>query len=514
MACCYRYKIFIRDEERGCQFVSETDFITLGDDTTWCRFHLPMRDAAGNDSPKAGWDGSKIKQFNQAVFDIIDAAIDAGDEADHAADLSGVVFPGDVKFSRYDKERPFPRVGFRGVVFSETANFREAAFSEYADFREAAFSGPADFSEAAFSRIAYFSEAAFSRKAYFSEAAFSGDAYFGEAAFSGDANFREAAFSGFTYFRAAVFSGTAYFRKAAFSGTTNFSEAAFSGNADFGETVFSGIADFSGAAEAPGGGGRRYDLRLTGTPDEDSAWQAEGEAVLPATPSRSTFQRISFSGATFGGAADFNNRRFTDTTSFRGATFERAPKFHNAVLHQDTDFEEANFRDVRSEDAERNYRTLKLAMETVRSRREEALFFALEQRSLRNQTTTPWMGKFVSGLYDWAAEYGLSFARPLWRILQLFPGFLLSYWVLFGYFSKDQGPPLGRGADIFIFGLQQIFRPFEIWSWRYEIAEPLRTLGIDELPLLIKLAATVETLVTYGLLTLFLLALRKRFRML
>ena len=85
---------------------------------------------------------------------------------------------------------------------------------------------------------------------------------------------------------------------------------------------------------------------------------------------------------------------------------------------------------------------------------------------------------------------------------------------MFSFFSKPQVPPWGRGADIFIFGLEQIFRPFEVWSWRYEIAEAFETLGIDELPLLIKAAATVETLVTYGLLTLFLLALRKRFRML
>ena len=297
MACCFRYKLFDWSEESGCQFASETDFITLGDGTTWCRFHLPMRDAAGNASPKAGWDDDKVDDFNQAVFHIIDAAIDAGNEDDHEADLTGVVFPGGVNFGRYGKERPFPSV-----------RFRKAAFSGYASFSEAAFSGDA------------------------------------------------------------------YFRKA----------------------VFSGIADFSGAAETPGIGGRRYDMRLTGTPNEDSAWQVEGEAVLPAKSSCSTFQFISFSGATFGKAIDFNNRRFTDTTRFRGTIFERAPKFHNAVLHQDTDFEGAKFRDVRSPDAERNYRTLKLAMETLRSRREEAMFFALEQRSLRHQPATPRMEKFVS----------------------------------------------------------------------------------------------------------------------
>ncbi|MCH8239568.1 MAG: hypothetical protein IIB62_05880, partial [Proteobacteria bacterium] len=80
MACCFRYKRFPDDKKRGCQFASETDFTTLDDGTTWCQFHLPMHDAAGNTSPKADWDDGKIDQFSEAVFDIIDAVIDAGYE--------------------------------------------------------------------------------------------------------------------------------------------------------------------------------------------------------------------------------------------------------------------------------------------------------------------------------------------------------------------------------------------------------------------------------------------------
>ena len=480
MACCFRYEPYPGDEERGCQFDLETAFTTL-DDTTWCRFHLPMHDAAGNDSHKAGWDDSEIDQFNQTVFNIIDAAIDAGDEGDRRADLTGVVFPDRIDFKRYDKEHPFPHILFRHTTFSGFAVFEKTTFSSDADFAKAAFSNFADFEEATFLEYADFNKVAFSKAAFFHKAVFLEYVDFTAATFSVEAVFRETSFSTFAFFN---------------------------------DTTFSEDADFSGAAETPGGGGRRYDIRLKGASDGDAAWKAEGEAVLPTTPSRSTFRRVDFSGATFGGAADFNNRRFTDTTSFRGAIFERAPKFHNAVLHQDTDFEEANFRDFRSINAERNYRTLKLAMETVRSRREEAMFFALEQRSLRNQPTTPRTVRWASAFYDWAAEYGLSFVRPLWRMVQLFAVSWLSFWTLFGFFSAGQGPPLGRGADIFLFGLQQVFRPFEVWSWRYEIAEPFKTLGIDELPLLIKAVATAETLVTYGLFTLFLLALRKRFRML
>ena len=99
-------------------------------------------------------------------------------------------------------------------------------------------------------------------------------------------------------------------------------------------------------------------------------------------------------------------------------------------------------------------------------------------------------------------------------MVQLFVASWLSFWMLFSFFSETQAPPLERSGDIGVFALQQIFRPFEIWSWRYQLAEPLKSLGISELPLVIKAVATVETLLFYGLFTLFLLALRKRFRML
>ena len=480
MACCFHMEI--DGEERGCQFASETEFTTLGDGATWCRFHLPMRDAAGSPSPKAGWDNTEIDQFNRAVFAVIDTAIAAEGEDDRLADLTGGVFPGRIDFTRYDKEHPFPPVSFHRAAFSGDADFSEAAFSGYASFREAAFSRYADFSEAAFSGYAYFHEAAFSGRAYFREAAFSGDAYFSEAAFS----------------------GYAYFREAAFLGDASFSEAAFSG-----------YANFPGAAKATGRGGRRYDMRLTGAPGDDGAWAAKGEALSPATPSRSRFQRIDFSGCTFGGPADFNNRRFTDTTSFRGAVFERAPKFHNANLHQDTDFTGTKFPDVTSENAVRNYRTLKLAMENVRARQEEAMFFAYEQRSLRKREDTPRMTRWASAIYDGVAEYGQNFVLPVLWMLFVSAAFADVY---AGVLLKTRDLALATSPacdfDILAFSLRQVFRPFEVWSAHLDLVGPFACYGVpDGARMALRILATLQTLITFGLFTLFLLALRKRFRM-
>ena len=152
-------------------------------------------------------------------------------------------------------------------------------------------------------------------------------------------------------------------------------------------------------------------------------------------------------------------------------------------------------------------------MEQVRARQEEAMFFALEQRSLRKRKDTPWTVRRASAVYDWAAGYGQSFIRPIWRIAQSLAVFWIIYWIGFGYVAVPSGPPIRHAGDVVVFSLQQIFRPFEIWSSRYQIADGFEALGIKTLPVFIKCFATLETLTVYGLFALFLVALRKRFRM-
>ena len=142
------------------------------------------------------------------------------------------------------------------------------------------------------------------------------------------------------------------------------------------------------------------------------------------------------------------------------------------------------------------------------------MFFALEQRSLRNQTTTPWMGKFVSGLYDWAAEYGQNFVLPLLWMIFVSAAFVDIYYGVLHYMPATASAS-SCDIDFLGFSLRQIFRPFEVWSSRPDLIEPFTRCGVEGGALLfLRALATLQTLVTYGLLTLFLLALRKRFRML
>jgi hypothetical protein len=54
--------------------------------------------------------------------------------------------------------------------------------------------------------------------------------------------------------------------------------------------------------------------------------------------------------------------------------------------------------------------------------------------------------------------------------------------------------------------LQQLFRPFEIYSARFSAKQ-------NELPFSLYLVATLQSMVNVGLFTLFILAIRGRFRM-
>ncbi len=328
--------------------------------------------------------------------------------------------------------------------------FIKAAFSGGANFGEAAFSGAADFSEAAFSRGANFGEAAFSRAANFDEAAFSGNAYFSKAAFSRAANFGEATFSGNANFREAAFSSDAY---------------------------FSGAADFSGGA------------------DEEA-------------PSRK-FRIADFADVVFKGRADFFNRRFLDTARFTKTIFHVAPEFHNAELRQDTDFTGATFEDTSKEHAARAYRTLKLAMGNIGARNEEAMFYALEQKSLRdsmdkslrNLMSNKGFVWLLTLLYERTADYGRSVVLPL--------GWLVGVTVVFWFCYALAAAAPGAAFD---FAMAQLFRPFSVWI-------PLKAAGAPEAavfatpPLLLKFLATLQSVISLGLLTLFILAVRRRFRL-
>lgn len=199
-------------------------------------------------------------------------------------------------------------------------------------------------------------------------------------------------------FYRAIFGGDAGFGKATFSGDARFGQATFSEGAGFEKAIFGGDAWFG------------------------SSGDIQGEEKLKAN----VFHYADFTAASFASDVSFMNRRFLRPAVFSECTFETAPKFHGCTLHQGSVFPpRGNFKDVTSKGGAQAYRTLKLAMEQVRARREEGMFYALEQESRRHQPDTPLSEKLVSYLYQWTANFGESFLRPLGCLLLITVGFFL-----------------------------------------------------------------------------------------
>lgn len=222
-----------------------------------------------------------------------------------------------------------------------------------------------------------------------------------------------------------------------------------------------------------------------------------------------------FDNVRFCASARFSNRHFTDVTSFRFAIFREAPDFHGCDLHQSTDFSGASFRDT-SAAAESRYRTLRHLMAGLRSRKDEGLFFKLEQRSRRRnmrirQEPITW---FASIMYDWIAGYGESIFKPLLVTFLTIGVFFGIHWMIGAVHPeiiKEFGVTPGQMLS---FTVEQVVRPFAIWAPRGEVPgrEWLPSLLVAE-PLWLRVSATLETLFGLGAFTLLLLALRRRFSM-
>ena len=362
------------------------------------------------------------------------------------------------------------------------AGFGKAQFSGHARFGKAQFSGHAGFEEAQFSRHAGFGKAQFSGHAGFEEAQFSRHAGFGNAQFRDDAGFVEAQFRGDARFEKAQFSGHARFEKAQFRGHARFEKAQFRGHARFEEAQFRGPAVFD----------------------------STGDTSTPEAIRANTFHFVNFENVVFHDSVSFLNRQFLSTTKFKACVFTQAPAFHNCALHQDTNFDGTEFPVMPSEDAVRAYRTLKLAMENVRARQEEAMFYGLEQQSLRAKNDTPWSVRAMSHLYHLTSNYGQSFLCPLgWLTgitLVAFPIYLV--YVTLACHSHCSGGYLG---EVGVFTVVQLVRPLGVWTAEGRAA--LSPILGGNLPFVIMVIATFQSLISVSLVALFLLALRRRFKM-
>ncbi len=121
-------------------------------------------------------------------------------------------------------------------------NFSEARFHGEASFWRAEFHGEASFSGARFHGEASFSEARFHGAASFSGARFHGEASFSGARFQGAASFRIAEFHGAASFRFSRFNSPVYFNRAVVNNVLDFTAATLRNRLLFAGTKFNGNA--------------------------------------------------------------------------------------------------------------------------------------------------------------------------------------------------------------------------------------------------------------------------------
>jgi|GEM_PF-3595349 len=493
-----------------CQFPGETEFFKF-DGKQWCRFHLPLQDENGNKSDKGredeGWKttylgllslgntngpiggikkGKELEAFRTEVHARLQVKKPTSPNpllaSDNRADMRGVVFPPGFAF------------GNIGIEHALYVNFERATFGDRANFCSAEIDDEANFTDVTFDGSASFDGATLGKGANFTRSTFGGRASFGSMTFGDEANFHRATFCNKANFKAATFGNVTRFERATFEGYADFSDASLGVGADFTRAIFKDVADFSDTAPNPNTAHRDLALRF-----------------------------ISFRKALFNGPAIFENRDFATSSLFDGAIFENLANFHGCKFHQGIFFHEAYFRktigdnNTQTAELEQSYRTLKRAMADLHARNEETDFFALEMECRRQRGSVPWFERLAATAYKHLSDYGRSIVRPLLWLGGLMVFAFLFYAVLFYWIAAEMPDwPRRHLPAIFEFTLEQMFSPFKIW-WPPAAGksnpEAARIVLLEYYPPLVKIFASLQSLFTIALLALFLLALRRRFKM-
>lgn len=234
--------------------------------------------------------------------------------------------------------------------------------------------------------------------------------------------------------------------------------------------------------------------------------EVKGDADFSGSENLPSVGLLEFGRTVFRGNANFNTRKFANGAHFHRCTFHKPPTFFACTFHQDITFPHTgNFKDTSSASAVAAYRTLKQGMEGLRARREEGTFYALEQRSQRQQAgTLRWPERAMSWLYGSVSDYGQNFSRPVW----LFGLVGVIFAAVYAAFITGVCAPckpdwwaIWRAAK---WSVEFSVNPFSVW--RKEPVADVAHWGI------LQLVATFQSLAALTLIALFLLALRWRFK--
>lgn len=463
MSCSYNNK------GKPCQFqVPESLLLNRADSTikNWCKYHIPMEDAVNAAYGKNSWSDDKISEFNNEIYNYLES-----DFFSSVIDFSGVIFPGNIDFSN---KRIVKKIIFDEAKFIGDINFEETKFSDTVFFTGAVFYGRANFENTIFESKVFLNGITSKKPISFIKATF-----------IKYVDFQGCNFSHVSIFSSCKFHDEVYFNNAVFSRAL-FTNVNFVGQVFFNDTVHNGTLDFSNSKF-----------------NSDAFFENKDVGGMDAV--KAAFDYMIFDGSKFLSVCNFNNRTFMNATSFESVEFNIAPEFHNSVLHQDTRFINAIFNDVNNKSVGA-YRTLKLAMENIRDRREEGKFFILEQKCIRSGEVDLFT-KFISWLYEVLSNYGQSISKPVVALIILFLAFGVNYSIIA---SPVVSPELPVSLKIIQngmqFSLEQIVNPLHIWKNSGSVLfDGKVTFGV-------KILTLFQSVLSLSLIALFILSLRWNFK--
>ncbi|PKP80079.1 MAG: hypothetical protein CVT79_16645 [Alphaproteobacteria bacterium HGW-Alphaproteobacteria-18] len=441
---------------------------------------------------------------------------------------------------------PDGRAQFQGCVLLNTLvrpRGNRGLFSVRYEF--AYFAAYSSFDSVAFAGDTYFSNALFYGEANFESASFSGNAFFGDVIFLENSSFLGTTFSGHAYFDDAQFSKEAAFFSTLFMKYSSFSRANFKSDGQFVGSVFSGNTSFDYAKFTM--------MRFHGVTFEQSA-----SFLRIDWPQFPNGWHTAFEQAIFRKTATFRDSGFRAFAAFDGAIFERGVQldetsevnaertFRNELLAaigasveegeayrkrraveiavevgSHTLFPKGEFveylktqRDARLRELERGCRVLKLAMEKASNKSREQMLHRFELKARRAQNELRIGEKFSSYLYGWTSDYGASIVRPVLWLGALVLIFGLAYWGFATGFRIDPSAPVAWSAlaEALSVSASRVF-PFGAFEWVTRDWMAVRQgQGGPGFVLVLRLLATLQTLLALGLVFLFGLAIRRRFQ--
>jgi len=457
-----------------------------------CIFHLSVDQKA----PEEFW--RHLASYLRALLCAEGDLLWVGEEVDDTLvnSYSSSIKPGDAwhfhgfVFPAMDEEH-----NFRGFVFAATdfmdarfsgeAHFADATFGAWAVFAFVKFDAGACFGGAKFAEGASFFQTEYAGAANFEGATFGAEANFNGTTFSGEADFVDATFNNRAGFFAAKFTDMAVFSRATFNGRADFRIAKLSDKANFHAAKFASMANFAGAT-----------------------FEGEANFSLATFSTGARFWDAKFAGmanfdvATFNGEADFSFAHFLSVLFFREADFKARVDFYEARLPGSSWMLGMD---------ERTARSIRLLAEKHGWSADAGVFYAIEmdyRRRRFRKTPRCWLQYLLMELYRLTSHYGESPGRALASLAVALLLFSYSF-VISGFWF------MGRRVDRDLWAT-----PSDLWlAFRLALVNLLPgnlPSYIPGAPVLSSPAtrtwAVAQVIVTYVLLTMFLLAIRRRFR--